>query len=159
MGAVGIHLDEDVVAVVQTPVEPGKVSGTEAFLALAMHDENVIVCRRQTVRDLTGAVRRIVIGDENIDLRISAAGARDNSLDILRLVVGRNDDEDLVEPDLSVGGEHSSPICCLLVRAYRDDVESPTPPPHQPQRERRRPVATSPFSRPASARTPAEPAP
>ena len=103
---------------VKAPVESGQICGSQAFLTFAVHNVDVVVGRRNAVGNLSSTVRRIIIGDQNVDVWVGAAGPRNDGLDILDLIVGRNDDKDLVEPDFSVGGGHSSPICCdSLVRA------------------------------------------
>src|SRR5215203_6602281 len=51
----------------------------------------VVITARNLIRQLAGAVRRIVVGDENMSVRNRLTGPADDACDVLRLVVGRDD--------------------------------------------------------------------
>ena len=57
MRPVGIHLDDHVVAALEPPGEAGEIGLPESLLARAMEHVDVVVLRRQRIREGTGAVR------------------------------------------------------------------------------------------------------
>jgi hypothetical protein len=92
--AVGVHLHDDVVALVLGPGEPGHVRGAEALLAGPVQHEDVVVGGGQLVGDppvpsgeLSSATR---MSTDGTDRRTRSVISRD----VLRLVVGRDDHED-----------------------------------------------------------------
>ncbi len=90
-----------------TPAEAREIGGTEALLALAVQDLDVVVLDGQFVRELAGAVGAVVVGHEHVRRRDRLADPADDALDVLRLVVGRNDHQRRAErPELPL------PVLC-----------------------------------------------
>ena len=110
MRTVGIVLDQHVVPALQTPPETGQVRGTEPLLAHPVHDVDVVVGSRELISDVTGAVGRVVVGDENVRAGNRSPQAAGDALDVLQLVVRRDDHENFVEGN---GVDH---VRCLSVR-------------------------------------------
>src|SRR5690606_4934278 len=77
----------------ECPGEAGPVRGAETLLALAVQDVDAFVIRGELVGDLAGAVRGVVVYHEDLDLRLGREDAAGDELDVLRLVVRRNDHE------------------------------------------------------------------
>src|SRR5262249_42951671 len=94
MRAVGILLDEHLVAVFQPPGEASDVGRAEAGLARAVHYVDVRIRSRQLVRDLAGPVRAAVVDHEYVRVRNGRPDPADNRLEVIALVVGRDDDGD-----------------------------------------------------------------
>ena len=76
MRAVGVHLDDDVVAVLERPVEAGEVGGAEALLALAVQHVDVVVGGGEPSAIAAGAVGAVVVGDEDVGLGDGGAEPR-----------------------------------------------------------------------------------
>jgi hypothetical protein len=94
VGAVSVHLDQHGVAALQAPGEASHVRGGQALLAQAVQHVDVIVGCREPVRDRPCAVRRVVISDEDVGLRNGGTHPRGDALDVLHLVVRRDDHQD-----------------------------------------------------------------
>ncbi|GAA3073713.1 hypothetical protein GCM10020000_68290 [Streptomyces olivoverticillatus] len=97
MGAVGVHFHQDAVAVVQAPAEARQIGGPQPLLALPVQHLDVVVVGGQLVGELAGAVGTVVVGDEDVRLRYGLPYPGDDGLDVLRLVVGRNDHQGRAE--------------------------------------------------------------
>ena len=63
---VGIHFDENLEFALESPGEPGDVRRSETSFGRSMHDVNVIIRSRQRVSDRSGAIGRIVVGDQDV---------------------------------------------------------------------------------------------
>ena len=93
MGEVGVHLHDEAGALAEHAPEPGHVGGAEAALAGAMQDRDAVVALGHPVGDLAGPVRRGVVDDEDpADLGGGGEDRGEDQLQVLRLVVGRQDD-------------------------------------------------------------------
>ncbi len=90
---VGVHLEEALVALGEASFERLHVRGAETELARPMQHTNVVVLRRELVRDLAGAVRRGVVDDEDVRFRKRGAHPRDEPLQVVSFVVSRRHDE------------------------------------------------------------------
>lgn len=66
VGAVSIEFDDDVVVPLERPPEPGDVGGSEALLALAVHDVDLGILGGDPVGELPRAVRAVVVGDQDV---------------------------------------------------------------------------------------------
>lgn len=75
MRAVSVHLSDDVVAGGESPVEAGEVGGAQTGFHCSMQDVDSRIRGSQLVRDSAGAVRRSVIDDQDVDLRLGRAQA------------------------------------------------------------------------------------
>jgi hypothetical protein len=64
--AVGVHLDEHVVAALQPPAEAGQVGAAEALLPDPVQDVHLVVLGREAVSDLAGAVGAGVVDDQHV---------------------------------------------------------------------------------------------
>ncbi len=68
VGAVGVHLDEDVVPALQAPGERADVGDTEPRLGPAVQDVHARVAGGELVRQLARAVRALVVDDQDVGL-------------------------------------------------------------------------------------------
>lgn len=66
MGAVGVHLDDHVVAVLQRPAEPGDVGAAEPRLFCPVHDLDVPVGLRELVREVPRAVGAVIVDHQQV---------------------------------------------------------------------------------------------
>ena len=92
VGEVGVDLDERLVALVEPDREAVAVRGAEARPWCRRSTSMPPSSRPLLLGDVGGAVRAVVVDDENVDV-----GARrsppEELVDVLRLDVGRGDDE------------------------------------------------------------------
>jgi len=102
--SVGVHLDKDVIALVERRREPGEVGRAQPFLALSMKDPDVVILGRQLIRDGAGAVRGAVVQNKDVGLGHSLAQPRHDQWEVLAFVVGRDQHDDRANrgPDLRV---------------------------------------------------------
>ena len=96
VGAVGIHLHQHLVVALQAPVEAGAVGGQQAVLAGAVQHVDLVVGGGELVGLRAGAVRRVVVHDEDVHGILRSQHALDDKREVLHLVVGRNDHQSLV---------------------------------------------------------------
>ena len=68
MRSISIHLDDDVVSMLERPGEACEICSTQAFLAKSVHHLDVVIGRCDLVSQLAGAVRRIVISNQDESL-------------------------------------------------------------------------------------------
>ena len=92
---VGVHLEDVVVLPFQGPAEAGDVGSAQSELSLALEDEEPVgkLVGHQSFDDLCRAVGRPVVDDEDMETFLQAEDGADDFLDILLLVVGRDDDD------------------------------------------------------------------
>src|SRR5260221_2501780 len=90
---VGIHLEDQIVAVRDGILEAFDVGGAEAELAGTMQHVYLWLPRTERVDDLSGAVWRVIVYDQQVGCRHEAQNILDQADDILPLVVGWDDDE------------------------------------------------------------------
>src|SRR5512138_2407469 len=88
---VRVHLEEPVVAALETPAEAGDVGGAEPQLPCPMHHMDAAGLGREPVGDFAGAVRRCVVDDEHLEALILLEHERDDARQVLALVVCGND--------------------------------------------------------------------
>src|SRR5829696_5152469 len=113
VGTVGVHLDEDVVVVVDSPLEAGQVRCAKTLLSQTVHDVDLVIGRCQGVSQLAGPIRRVVVSDQDVGVRNRLAGTGDDPVDVLRLVVGRDDDQGSL-PGVGPRLAHVSPFLYRL---------------------------------------------
>src|SRR6266704_653686 len=85
-------LDEHAVPAGQAPAEAGDVRGAETRLARAMQHMDVRIAGRELVGDLASAVRAVVVDDEHVSGGNGGSDPAHDRLDVVALVVGRDDD-------------------------------------------------------------------
>jgi hypothetical protein len=66
MAEVGVHVDEQIVIVLQSVAHAGQDGRAQAELAGAVQDVDARVGRRQLIRQRASAVGRIVINDQHV---------------------------------------------------------------------------------------------
>ena len=93
VGEIGIHLEDEVVALTQSPLESSNVCGAEAHLVWPLEDIHPRLVLHDTIDDLASAVRRTIIDDENLEAIILLEDGTNEARDVLALVVRRNNDE------------------------------------------------------------------
>ena len=93
MGEVGVHLAEDVRALLQPPGEAGGIGRAETHFDCAMYDIHPRVGGKP-VGDLPRSVRRAVVDHD--EANALGKDRADNSFQILGFVVGGENDEDVV---------------------------------------------------------------
>ena len=94
MAEIGIHLDDIVVAVLQSPFEAADVGGAKSQLARTLYDVNAackFICH-QAFHDVGCSVRASVVDDKDVESFLQRSDGSDDGLDVLFLVVGRDDD-------------------------------------------------------------------
>src|SRR5690606_37852697 len=89
--AVGVHLHEHRVAVLEPPPETGDVGGTETVLLGAVQHRDALVGGGEFVGEVTGAVGAAVVDDEDVGVRQRSVQPRDDPTEVLPIVVGRTD--------------------------------------------------------------------
>ena len=90
---VGVHLADDVDRLVNRALDAVDVRAAEPASIGPVHDVDAArMLAREVVRDLAGAVRRLVVHDEHADVGLLQQ-ALDQRRQVLALVVGRDDDE------------------------------------------------------------------
>ena len=110
MREVGVHLEEEVGALLHRLTEAGDVGLAQAFLGGAVQDGDVRVLFGEAVGEPAGAVGRVVVDDQRVELNAVAVGDLANAVEgvrqVLALVVGGNDD-----------GVHDRPVYVLAPAA------------------------------------------
>jgi hypothetical protein len=97
VGAVGVHLDHDVVALAECPREARQIRGAEALLAQSVHHVDVVVRRRQLVRQCARPVGRVVVGHQHVRLGHRGPQAAHDDREGRQLVKRGDDDHDPTE--------------------------------------------------------------
>ena len=95
MRVVGVHLADEVRPFLDRALETRDIRGAEPHLAGALHEHDPSVFFHQVFYDLRGAVRRVVVYDEDMELPPEPEYVGDNYTYVLRLVVGGDYDYDL----------------------------------------------------------------
>ena len=90
---VGVHLEDELVAVLDGIVKAEYVRGAQAHLAGAVQRADPRIRRADLVDELAGAVGRVIVDDQDVGLGREAQDVRDQAGDILALVIGRDDDQ------------------------------------------------------------------
>ena len=91
VGKVGVHLYHRVNTVSQGILEPFDVGCPQTQLARPVEDMQTRVFSRERLHDPARPVGRVVIHDRYLEVLGQGADRGDEPLDILRLVVGRDD--------------------------------------------------------------------
>ena len=91
--AVGVHLDDHVVAVLQRPAEAGDVGAAEARLLCPVHDLDVRVGLRELVGEVPGAVGAVIVDHQQVRVGDGFPDPAGDDLQVLPLVVRRHDDD------------------------------------------------------------------
>jgi hypothetical protein len=90
VGEVDVHRHHHVVVLVQGLSEAGAIGAAEALLARAAEQLDLAELGRSGLDDLTGAVRAVVVHDEDVGVPHGAAHRAQQAGDVLLLVVGRH---------------------------------------------------------------------
>ena len=93
VGEVAVHLEHELGALGERPVEPGDVGAPEPFLALAVEDGHPLQLLSEPVGEVAGAVRRAVVDHEDAAaIRQHIGKGAHHAFEVLDLVVGREAD-------------------------------------------------------------------
>jgi hypothetical protein len=92
MREVGVHLDDAVRAELEGSRDARAIGGAEALFGGAVEDVDAGIRGGEGVRDPAGAVGRIVVDDEHLELRRLLEDRRDDERQVLGFVVCRKDD-------------------------------------------------------------------
>src|SRR5579862_1884930 len=93
MGKIAIHGEQQVKTMCIGPPDAFFVRAADTLFTTTMDGVNVLIFGGQTIHDIAGSVRRIIIQKQNVGWQIEAANAGEQGLHILRLVIGGNKDE------------------------------------------------------------------
>jgi hypothetical protein len=93
---VRVHLEQVLVAGAQPVAKSLEVSGAEPELAGAVHHRDARVASRQLVEDAAGAVRRVVVHEQDVGVGQHFEDRRGDRADVVALVVRGDDDQRLV---------------------------------------------------------------
>ena len=93
VGAIRIHFTQNLVILLQTPLKASDISAQQAALALAVQHVKVGVLRCQLVGCLAGAIRGVIVNDEDVNLRRGFTHAAGNQRQVLNLIVGGDNDQ------------------------------------------------------------------
>ena len=94
MTEIGIHLEDVVVIVFQRPFEAGDIGRAQSEFAFPLDDEETVaeLRRHHTPDDGCRPVGGTVVDHENMEAFFQGEYRTDDLVDILLLVIGRNDD-------------------------------------------------------------------
>jgi hypothetical protein len=98
---VGVHLEHQLVVMLERVPKPLDVRRSQAKLARTVDDVDSLVMFCQRVDDLSGTVGRRVVDDENLQPLALRQDLVYERLHVLPLVVGRDDDEGVTHRDWS----------------------------------------------------------
>jgi len=97
VGAIGVHLHQNVIAGGEAPLEAGDVGGAEAFFAFTVQNVHLLVLGGYAVGKLSRAVRAVVINHQDVRLRHCGPQPTQGLGERFQLVVGRDDRQDTQE--------------------------------------------------------------
>ena len=91
MTEVGVHLEDEVVAMLQGPLEALDVGGAETQLALTLQDVEAIgkLAGNEFLDDGSRAIRTSVVDDKDVEFLLQAEDGTDDFLDVFLLVATR----------------------------------------------------------------------
>src|ERR1019366_7126372 len=112
VGAIGIHLHDRAVPVLNGPAEPGDIGRAEPVFPGPVQHVDAGVLRRELVSEFPGAVRAVVIHDQQVSIRHRAANPADDGFQALPLVVGGDDDRYV--PGRAAGWVRTSQLSACL---------------------------------------------
>ena len=94
MTEVGIHLEDIVVGMFQRPFEAHDIRSTQPLLPAAFQKEQTVgkLLRHQSFHDSCRTVGRTIVNNQNMETLLQTEYGPDNLLDVLLLVIRRNDD-------------------------------------------------------------------
>lgn len=93
MGEVAVHGDQGCVAVGIGPADPRQVRASDSRFGGAMEHVDGGTLLAQSIKNLTGSIRRVVIEKEDVCAEITLQNLVADFLHIFPLVVGRNENE------------------------------------------------------------------
>src|SRR5205085_1830492 len=93
MREVGVHLEHEIVAVLEPPAESSDICGAESHLARPLDDMQPRLMLHDIVDHVASAIRRTVVDDEDIEAIILFDDGTDKTRDVLALIVCRDNDE------------------------------------------------------------------
>ena len=90
---VGIHLEDIVVVVLQSPFEPSDISRSQTEFSTPFDNKEAVAVfsDHQSTHDSCRTVGRTIVDDKDMETLIQGEYRTDNFLDILLLIIGRND--------------------------------------------------------------------
>ena len=92
MREIGVHLEDEVVPVLQRPLESGNIGCAKTLLPRALdYKQPFRELSHQCFDDGCGPVRGSVVNDQDVILSFQAENFADDSLDVLLLVICRDD--------------------------------------------------------------------
>ena len=94
MAEIGVHLKHIIVALGQSPLEPGDIRRAQSKFSLALHEVEPIGKLRslQVFHDLRRAVGRAVVDNQNVKPVGQLHHGADNRLHVFLLVIGGDND-------------------------------------------------------------------
>ena len=98
MGEIGIHLEDEPIAVGNGPLESIDVGRSQTQLTGPLqHVHAALMCGLHGLHDGRCTIRGIIIHDKDIEIGLEPEDMRQDILDVLLLVVGGDDDQSLVQ--------------------------------------------------------------
>ena len=93
MAEIGVHLEDEIISSRERPSKSSDICGAKPHLLRALDDMCARLMHRERFHDLTGAIRRAVVDDEDLETLILLENRSDETRDVFALVVGRDDNE------------------------------------------------------------------
>src|SRR3954470_3734225 len=93
MGKIRVHLEDQVVVLLERPAKSSNVCSAEAHLTRPLEDVQPRLMLHDTFDEISGTVRRFVVDDENLESRVLLEDRSNQARDVLALVERRNYDE------------------------------------------------------------------
>ena len=109
MRQVRVHRHQRVVSPAHREHHRKVMGGAEPELAGPMDDDQPLILRCDRIQEIAGAVRRIVVDDQDVRLRHRAPDVGDEALHIVPLVVSRREDQKVAGLSVSLHAFHLSP--------------------------------------------------
>ena len=93
MREVGIHLEDEVILVLDSPFETSDIRGSKTLFSGTFNEEEFPLESRldESFNDVGSAVGRAVVDDQNMELQRQLHDHFDDVFDVFFLVVSRND--------------------------------------------------------------------
>ena len=79
MGKVRVHLEEERITTLQTPMKTLYIGSPEPFFSGSVNHMHAIGFSAQPVRKVTGAVGGMIVHHQNVDARVLFEDARDDA--------------------------------------------------------------------------------
>jgi len=92
VGEIGIHLDDKVVALLQSPLEPRDIGATQTVLRRAGEKVEARFGGRGLLDPATGSIGGTIINDQDLHPIRKGKKTGDHLREIIHLVIGGDDD-------------------------------------------------------------------